>query len=394
VLKVSEAEADVVRRVFTEYANGKGLGAIASALNEAGVPAPYDQLGYEKRAGRGWAKTQVRSMLRNERYLGVVIWNKREFFRDPVTKKRRSRQRPEKEWIRNTVSELRVVSDDLWHAAQEKHRTHRKNGCGGRPHDAAARPHLLTGLLRCGTCGANMSVVGVKKKNGRSYPSLGCSANRSKGDVICPNARTVSEKQADAAVLQGLIEYVESGAFAAWLDEVVRAEEAARRSGKPPEVVELEADVRKQEARVEKVGRTLLDVGVSDYLRAALRQEEDKLRGLRQQLAAAIQRQPAPGAKLDVARVAAVMRNLSDVAASDPAEARRVMAEVVESVVLRFTEDGPEAEVTLKNETAAIAGGRLSAESTGCGGLHQRIASPSRPAMFTRPFGLASRPRW
>jgi hypothetical protein len=48
-----------------------------------------------------------------------------------------------------------------------------------------------------------------------------------KGDAICPNARTVSEKQADAAVLQGLIEYVESGAFEAWLDEVVRADVSA-----------------------------------------------------------------------------------------------------------------------------------------------------------------------
>jgi hypothetical protein len=178
------------------------------------------------------------------------------------------------------------------------------------------------------------------------------------------NGRSVSEKKADAAALQGLIDYVESGAFEAWLDEVVRADEATRRGGKPPEVVELEADVRKQEARVEKVGRTLLDVGVSDYLRAALRQEEDKLRGLRLQLAAAVQRQPAPGAKLDVAEVAALMRNLSDVAANDPAEARRVMAEVVESVVLRSTSDGPEAEVTLKNETAALAHVRALAGTT------------------------------
>jgi hypothetical protein len=39
----------------------------------------------------------------------------------------------------------------------------------------------------------------------------------------------------------------------------------------------LEAEVRKQAARVEKVGRTLLDVGASDYLKAALKQWDDKL---------------------------------------------------------------------------------------------------------------------
>jgi hypothetical protein len=42
------------------------------------------------------------------------------------------------------------------------------------------------------------------------------------------------------------------------------------------------------------------------------------------------------------------------------------MAEVVESVVLRFTTDGPEAEVTLKNTTAALTGGRVLA-NVGCG---------------------------
>ena len=103
------------------------------------------------------------------------------------------------------------------------------------------------------------------------------------------------------------------------------------------------------------------------------------MRGLRQQLAATVQRQPAPGEKLDVVRVVAVMRNLADVAASDPIEARRVMAEVVESVVLRFTDDGSEAEVTLKNETATIAGGRLGAESDGCGGPQHRQSAPRAP---------------
>lgn len=187
-----------MRRVFKEYVAGKSLGSIASALNEAGVPAPYDQHGYEKRAGRGWAKNQIHSMLRNERYIGIVVWNKREFFRDPVTKKRHSRLRPEKEWIRNESPELRIVSDEVWTATQDPHQTRSRGGQPGRPHDTAKRAHLLTGLLRCGTCGSGMSIVGTKTKHGRSYPSLGCSANRSKGDAICPNGRSVFEKRADA----------------------------------------------------------------------------------------------------------------------------------------------------------------------------------------------------
>jgi hypothetical protein len=61
------------------------------------------------------------------------------------------------------------------------------------------------------------------------------------------------------------------------------------------------------------------------------------------------------------------MRDLAAVAGTDPEEARRVLADVVESVVLRLWEDGYVAVVTMKNETAAIAGGRVLTKVS-CGG--------------------------
>lgn len=112
---------------------------------------------------------------------------------------------------------------------------------------------------------------------------------------------------------------------------------------------------------VDRVGRCLSSwrpLSTSDIRR---------LRVLPQKLAAALKTQAALTEKIDVSRVAAVMRNLAAVAAKDPEEARRVLADVVESVVLRLSPDGYVAEVTLKNETAAIAGGRVLG-NTGCGG--------------------------
>jgi len=73
------------------YADGTALGSIVETLNREGIPATYDGKGYSMATGAGWAKNQVSLMLRNERYLGKVIWNKREFYRDPITKKRRAR---------------------------------------------------------------------------------------------------------------------------------------------------------------------------------------------------------------------------------------------------------------------------------------------------------------
>jgi hypothetical protein len=236
--------------------------------------------------------------------------------------------------------------------------------------------------------GGSASPVNAARRpfpGGYPYGSYGCSANRSKGDAICPNAATVSEKRANAAVLQGLVEYVESGRFHAWLVEAIREEEAANGGDKSPAVQEAEDAVRKQQAKAEKVGRLLLDNEGSEYLGATLKQEEEQLRILRQKFAAALKTQVTPTEKIDVSRVAAVMNDLAAVAGTDPEAARRVLADVVETVVLKLSDEGYVAEVTLKNETAAIAGGRV-LEKTGCGGLQLPSESPAPgPISFFMP---------
>ena len=46
-----------------------------------------------------------------------------------------------------------------------------------------------------------MSIVGTRWKNGLPYASYGCSANRSKGDEVCPNRLQISERKAIAALV-------------------------------------------------------------------------------------------------------------------------------------------------------------------------------------------------
>jgi site-specific DNA recombinase len=117
MLLVEPAEAKVVRRMFESYAAGRSTKAIAEKLNADGVPAPYDSE-YRKPAGRGWGSGTVRAMLRNERYLGRLVWNQREWHRDPNTGKRRSRPRPENEWVRVEAPDLRIIDDALWAKVQ------------------------------------------------------------------------------------------------------------------------------------------------------------------------------------------------------------------------------------------------------------------------------------
>jgi hypothetical protein len=116
---IYEAQADVVRRIFREYADGVSLSKLIDWLNRGGIPAPADDNG--RKAVRGWSKSQLFFILRNERYVGQFVWNKRQWFRDPITKRRRYRVRPELEWIRTEDATLAIVDGETWRRVQAVH---------------------------------------------------------------------------------------------------------------------------------------------------------------------------------------------------------------------------------------------------------------------------------
>ncbi len=123
--EIDPPEADVVRRIFQAYAHGRSMRAIAHALNGDLIPFPAQntQRGPHRRA---WATSSVRVILRNGKYVGVWVWNKRRFLKDPDTGRRRQVARPPDEWIRQEHPELRIVDADVWRAVQERSGTWRR----------------------------------------------------------------------------------------------------------------------------------------------------------------------------------------------------------------------------------------------------------------------------
>ena len=101
----------------------------------------------------------------------------------------------------------------------------------------------------------------------------------------------------------------------------------------------------------------------SDTLRSLLKAEEEKLRSLRGQLAAL---QPTKSAAreaqqpLQVDRFIETLRSVEEMMEENPFAARQGIQQVIESIVL--DPNGPDgeyrAEVTPKEETAALASGR------------------------------------
>ena len=83
IRRINKGEANVVRRVFRDYAAGQSPRAIARKLNEEGIPGP---------SGRPWRDTAIRGhftrgtgILNNELYVGRLVWNRLTYLKDPTS---------------------------------------------------------------------------------------------------------------------------------------------------------------------------------------------------------------------------------------------------------------------------------------------------------------------
>jgi len=123
----------------------------------------------------------------------LIMWNIVKMVKDPDTGKRLSRPNPKNDWQTADVPDLRIVSQELVDAAQS-----RKRARGHTHPNQQRRPrHILSGLLRCGACGAGMSTNG-KDTSGR----IRCSTATESGS--CQDAKTFYLKTVESAVLAGL----------------------------------------------------------------------------------------------------------------------------------------------------------------------------------------------
>lgn len=126
---INDSEAEVVRRIFREYAAGVSPKRIAGKLNQESIAGP---------AGREWGFTTIygspkrsNGILNNEMYIGRIVWNRQRFVKDPDTGKRVSRLNPREEWVSQDVPELRIIDQDLWDAVKTRQQTVKQNTATG-----------------------------------------------------------------------------------------------------------------------------------------------------------------------------------------------------------------------------------------------------------------------
>ena len=212
-LAIHEDQAAIVRRIFGMYTAGASLKRIAKLLNAEGVKSPQPQQG---RISQSWCPTSIRVILQNDRYHGLVIWGKTRKVRSANGRKV-VRDRPKSEWVTRESPEQRIISDELWNAAQARKdlvkcvyagpgdRTGKFSGL--LRSSAMNAPYLFSGLLKCKTCGANLQVVSRRgpKPERQTY---GCPLNFNRGESVCTNRVRVRRDVLEKRLLAGLQEKV------------------------------------------------------------------------------------------------------------------------------------------------------------------------------------------
>lgn len=356
-LQIVEEEAAVIRRVFQLYADGVSPRAIAGMLNKDGITAPR---------GRQWNASTLNGnekrghgILRNPLYAGKRIWNRVRMVKDPATGRRVSRENDPSEWEVTDAPALRIVPEELFQAAAE-----RKKAAGGPIKKPVLKSkRLLTGILRCASCGGALTVTSAD----RSGPRVMCSRYRESGD--CTNAGRYYVEKIERDVinrLRGM--FSDTSMIDAYVTEYqaeMKRIAAERRSGRAKKEAAL-ADVLGRIARVvDQISRGQLEDDEINAIMPALRVERDALKA---DLAAeeppskVIELKPRAVEKFrqEIEQLAELLKNKDgDV----PLEFSKGFREVVSAVLVQPRAPGEEYRYEIKGRISALAGPELSAFS-------------------------------
>jgi site-specific DNA recombinase len=249
--KVNAAEAKVIVGIYEQYIAGSGLRTIVKDLNERRIPSPK-----AGKRGRGfWSVGAVWEMLRRERYRGKLIWGQREKAYRSGTKVRLVRAEEKRTLAQRP--DLRIISEELWQAAQGRIAKNHRQNTGKRAPEGRPPKYMLSGLARCGVCGGSMKVLGGKD-NKKPIKVYGCANHHDAGSAVCANTLRKPVEQVDQTVVDWLQDTILTEQFVVRALRKIRVRLAERLETMNGDTPRLEAEAQRLKGEIDKLARALL----------------------------------------------------------------------------------------------------------------------------------------
>lgn len=349
---INEAQVEIVRRIFHDYAGGKSAKRIATELNRDGIAAPsggewgFSTINGNPKRGNG--------ILNNELYIGKLVWNRQRFVKDPDTGKRQARPNPECEWITQEVPELRILDDELWQAvkARQAGNTIERDDRGaadiGTINYRRRPKYLFSGLTKCACCGGGYSAI--------SATLIGCSTARNKG--TCNNRVNIRRDHLEARVLNALRHHLmEPALFQTFCEEFTRELNRLRMEGRAS-IDATEAKIRKVDRELDKLMKLILasdDDATPARMMKQMKDLEARKSELEDQLANA--EEPPPLLHPNMAHHYRAQVEELHAALQEEAEAKRMTASDILRSLIReivLTPEGSSLQIDVRGDLAGI----------------------------------------
>ena len=185
-------KADIVREVFTLYANGAKQREIAVMLGEKGI---------RTRFGKNPDNRLVDYMLHNHCYIGKIRWC-------PDGTKSVSRRHLDNDNIMIIDGEHEpLISVELWNKVQ-KMLENQKKAYPKYARKSQTVEYMLKGLVRCSSCGGTLAVGGISGK-AKTRCLQCCNYNRGS----CKVSHSITVPRLEAAFIEGLHQAEATGQF-------------------------------------------------------------------------------------------------------------------------------------------------------------------------------------
>ena len=168
----------IIEKIFDLAVHGRGAASITRILVEEKVPTPgwlnYERYGTFANIYAGapaekayaWTIAQVKSILKEETYIGHSVHNKQT---NISFKNKKKVRKPQEEWYRVENTHEAIISEEVFQKVQEliaSRRRKRRNGT----------TQIFAGLIKCADCGWSLA-YGENKQNKNPYGYYHCSKN-------------------------------------------------------------------------------------------------------------------------------------------------------------------------------------------------------------------------
>lgn len=170
---INPREAESVKLIYEMSIAGNSRSEIINELNERG---------FKTKVGTVFKVNSIHSILTNEKYTGVYIYN-RSAKKDAFGKRNSHSYKDESEIIRIEGGIPAIVSKEDFQKVQEILKMRRKKPGTNK----AKENYLLTGLIRCGCCGKPYQGNRRHAKNKPMYVSYRCSFRQKTSSKVCDN---------------------------------------------------------------------------------------------------------------------------------------------------------------------------------------------------------------